>query len=146
MSVKYPLRGIGPSTFLSYSYADRALATELANALEMRGLRVRKEDEKSLLGRSLPEALGKSIAEREVFLQLMTETARAYAWVGKEFEWAKERQGTGRVFCFIQLVAHGTAGEAIGADQEDARSGIADDLLDRVLQRSLETVQLLPMA
>jgi hypothetical protein len=75
MTIRYPLRGIGPSTFLSYSYADQALATELAAGLEARGLRVHKEDETTLLGRPLSEMLGRRIAEREVFLQLLTKTA-----------------------------------------------------------------------
>ena len=148
MTTRYPLRGIGPSTFLSYSYADQALATELAAGLEALGLRVHKEDETTLLGKPLPEMLGKRVAEREVFVQLLTKTANASAWVRKEFDWATARQGTGRIFSLIPLVVDvPTVSDAIAAhDHEDASMGITNDLLDRVVRRSLETVQLLPMS
>jgi hypothetical protein len=58
------------------------------------------------------------------------------------------RQGTGRIFRLIPLVVDApTVSDVIAAnDHEEASAGITNDLLDCVVRRSLETVQLLPMS
>lgn len=148
MKVQPPLRGIGPSTFLSYSFADRTLAARLAEGLESRGLRVHREDESSLLGKPLSETIARRIGDREFFVQLLTRTSNASAWVRKELDWALERRRSGRAFGLVQVVVdrEGMPDDAPRADFEDAGAGIDDALLDRVARRALETVRLLPMA
>ena len=83
-----PLRGLGPRVFISYSFHDRPLADVIADDLRSRGMQVRMEDERSLLGRRLDEVLPARIGECEVFLLLLTETSVRSQWVMREFEWA----------------------------------------------------------
>jgi len=144
----YPLRGIGPSIFLSYSYADQAIASTLESDLRERGLQVHKEDETSLIGQSLSEALQKRIAGREVFLQLLTRTSNVSSWVKREHTWAREREKQGRIFRLIPLVLErsGLPQEIAESDYVDGTGGLTREVIDVVTARALETVQLLPLS
>lgn len=83
------LRGMGPRTFISYSFADRAIATRLRDFLTVSGFQVRMEDETSLLNMRLPDVLPIRISDAECFIQLRTATANRSQWVAREFEYAR---------------------------------------------------------
>src|SRR4051812_26802246 len=83
-----PLRGQGPRVFISYSYADAAEAAVLRADFDAAGMQVRMEDESSLLGTRLADALPRRIADCEVFVSLITPNAAASGWIAREFEWA----------------------------------------------------------
>ena len=88
MSVAHPLRGLGPRVFISYSFADLALARRIQEYLASRGMQVKKEDEASLVTQQLSQALPHRVADAEVFVQILTETSVQSNWVYREFEWA----------------------------------------------------------
>jgi len=89
-----PMRGAGPRVFISYSYADRAAAQQVADHLAGCGMQVRMEDESSLLGQPLEEVLPARIADCEVFVQLVTRTSAVSDWVRREFAWATTARAT----------------------------------------------------
>jgi hypothetical protein len=92
-----PLRGLGPQVFVSHSFRDFELAGRVASHLSQAGMRVRIEDETSLLGSQFSATLQSRIGSAEVFLQVLTETSVKSAWVAREFTWAvaARSKGTG---------------------------------------------------
>src|SRR6266478_1585548 len=84
------LRGIGPKTFLSYSFRDRAFADPLCLHLQGKGFQVRKEDETTLVGHRLAQELPRRIGDAECFLPVITSTSSNSHWVREEFRYAED--------------------------------------------------------
>ena len=84
------LRGIGPKTFLSYSFKDRGIADTLCHHLRGKGFHVRKEDETTLVGHRLAAELPRRIGDAECFLPIITESSSNSQWVREEFRYAEE--------------------------------------------------------
>lgn len=86
----FPLRGYGPRVFISYCFEDAALAESLEKALKRAGCQVTREDERSLMGLKLTDAIPKRIAQAEVLIQILTTAANQSGWVAQEFDYAVE--------------------------------------------------------
>ena len=62
------LRGLGPRTFISYSFRDMALADAIGDFLKFAGFQVTMENETSLLNAKLAEILPRRIESAECFV------------------------------------------------------------------------------
>ena len=98
------LRGYGPRVFISYSFADSAIAQPLESALRARGFQVRREDDTSLFNQKLTEAIPRLLADAEVFIQLLTTTANRSAWVERELDWMFQQRDAGSGLIFLPIV------------------------------------------
>ena len=99
-----PLRGYGPRVFISYSFADAAIARQIESTLTAKGFQVRREDDTSLFNQKLSEAIPRRIADAEVFIQLLTTSANHSMWVGRELDWMFEQRKAGTGIIFLPIV------------------------------------------
>jgi hypothetical protein len=148
----HPLRGLGPRMFISYSFRDAPLAEELSKRLQQLGFQVRKEDERSLLGKNLRDALPRLIGDAEVFLPLLTTASNASPWVRQEIDWALgDTAGNDAARpLFLPIVLDATKLYERVKDwvYVDATSEgqITDYHLDLVVGASLQTLDMLPLS
>jgi hypothetical protein len=142
----HPFRHVGPRVFISYSYLDRTLADRLQEILMAKGFQVRKEDETSLLGHNLRESLPRRIRDSEVFIQLLTTTSAASAWISREFEWAIQaaREGSFMVLPVVVGEAKPSA-EISDWGYVGAPDGLTDHVIDLVSRTSASAVESLPL-
>ena len=143
------LRGYGPGVFISYSFADAALAQQLESALTARGFQVRREDEVSLFNEKLTEAIPRRMADTEVFIQLLTITANRSTWVARELDWMFEQRTAGTGVMFLPIVFDkSTLPEAVKEwwFMDMPGTSWTEAALDAVARFCLRSVHLLPLA
>jgi len=143
-----PLRKIGPRVFISYNFDNKALAEKLFSYLLQLGFQVRKEDETSLLGKKLKEALANRIGDSEVFIPLLTPEANNSAWIKQEFDWAEKKRNTTETPLILPIVfakdnLYAPVKEYVYIDA--SLSGLAESTLDLVAHSCLNSVELLPL-
>lgn len=139
------LRGIGPKTFISYSFRDRDLAEKLHSYLLCEGFQVRKEDETSLVGRRLAEELPRRIADKECFIPILTEVSSNSQWVQEEFRYAEEYAKTNKLRIAPVMLSSAGPPQWLGdfAYVDAARDGLSPAILEAIKAVSLSAVRLL---
>ena len=100
----HALRGYGPRVFVSYSFKDKELAERIENALSGRGFQIRRENENSLTGQKLTEAIPKRIGEAEVLIQIRTKSSNLSEWIAREFSYAVTLKNKGQQLIILPLV------------------------------------------
>lgn len=138
------LRGIGPRTFISYSFQDKELASRLRDSLSAYGFQVKMEDETSLLNTRLPDVLPQRIKGAECFIQLRTTTANNSYWVKQEFVFAEQRRARDDAFTLVPVILDATTldDDARQWVYVDATAGLTDRALATVRDAGLVSVQL----
>lgn len=137
------LRGVGPKSFVSYSFQDKQLATQLFSFLTSAGFQVRMEDETSLLNERLPDVLARRINDVECFVQIRTATANRSHWVGKEFEFAELKRAIDENFTLLPIVFDATTLDEPTRHWVyiDASAGLGPDVLALVRDAGLRSVR-----
>lgn len=137
------MRGVGPRTFISYSFGDKDIANAVRNHLADAGFRTRMEDETSLLNERLPDALARRIEDAECFIQILTESANRSHWVNEELELAEEKRSRDEGFTIIPIVLHK---ESLGGRAQqwvyvDATAGLTRDVLELVSEAGVRSIR-----
>lgn len=141
-SLRY--RGLGPKVFISYSFKDCDLANALADHLRRQGLQVTIEDDTSLIGSKLAEALTKRINQAECVIQLRTVTSNRSPWVAHEMALAMERQARDVGFRLLFVVTDKESlPEAVSEWPyiDASTSGLSVDVLEKVVASTLPCVR-----
>lgn len=138
-----PLRGVGPKTFISYSFQDREIATRLRDFLAASGFQVRMEDETSLLNMRLPDVLPRRVNDAECFVQLRTTASNRSQWVAKEFEYAEERRARDEAFALVPVVLDDKTLDERTRQwvYVDATGGLTSGILNLVRETGLRSVR-----
>jgi len=144
----HALRGYGPRVFISYSFADSAIAKPLESSLRVKGFQVQREDDTSLFNQKLTEAIPRRVADAEVFIQLLTTTANRSAWVERELDWMfKQREaGTGVIFLPIVFDKSTLSDRLKEWWYLDLSGGLTPEALDAIERLCLKSVHLLRLA
>lgn len=138
------LRGLGPKTFISYSFQDAALATQLRDHLTGAGYQVTMEDETSLANSRLPEVLPRRIAAAECFVQLRTPNSNKSYWVEQELDLAMKRHNQGDGFVLLPVVTDpvGLSDRAKEWVYFDAsKEGLTTPLLDALVKAGIKSIR-----
>jgi hypothetical protein len=137
------LRGVGPRTFVSYSFRDKQTASALSRHLTDAGFDVRMEDETSLLNERLPDVLARRIEDAECFVQLRTESANRSHWVGRELELAEEKRKRDPGFTIVLVVLHKESLDERAQQWVyiDASAGLTDDVQTLVTATGLRSIR-----
>jgi hypothetical protein len=138
-----PLRGIGPRTFISYSFRDTATAIVLETFLVNSGFQVTMEDERSLLNNRLADALERRVQDAECFVQLRTAAANASHWVNEEFKMADQRRRKDDCFMLLPIVfdVTGLPEDVRNLVYIAAPQGLTEDVLRVTRDKALEIVR-----
>jgi hypothetical protein len=145
----HALRGYGPRVFISYSFADSAVAKQLEAILVAKGFQVRREDDTSLFNEQLTEAIPRRMADAEVFIQLLTTTSNRSAWVARELDWMFEHRQAGTGVVFLPVVFDkATMPERLKEwwFLELGDGKLTDDACDAIHRLCLKSVHLLRLA
>lgn len=146
--MRYPLRLVGPRTFISYSFADAPLAQQVESYLRDRGLQITREDGTSLTNTKLTESIPRRMAGAEVLIQLRTAAANRSEWIAREFSYAVSLREKSHSLVMLPVVFDAAS---LPDDVKewwylDADSGLNDAVLDHIYRVCLRSVHLLPLS
>jgi TIR domain len=141
-SRRYPLRGIGPLSFISYSFADVAEARKLFDGLQVRGFQTRMVDETVFIGKHLPTVLPELIGGSEMVALVLTERSNSSEWVRREFDWAQAHLAgkPGRAIIPVVLDEKELYAPIRDLGYIRAPGGIEEPIVDLVVRTALRTV------
>jgi TIR domain len=149
MTSPHPLRHVGPTVFISYSFRDKVLAQPLHERLVSMGFQVQREDEESLANLPLDQELQRRIGSCEAFIQLRTETANRSDWMLREFDFARQRHEHDAAYLILPIVFDESSLPDRVRDWwylSIGSAGLDDAGVDLVRRQLLGTVRLLPLA